>query len=222
MLAACATRPESIKPGGIEVQYSQAYPDGTWLKEIPTEVTIVRRQATVNNVAGQVALNLVMLALGGGVGVQAFDKNGLRGVRIEDAATRVNLKNPVAGEFLSRLQGRLDAAVREHPQLRDGVWQKPVLVAGGSVRLVYETLSGDAEERFRLKNDLVIYKSREKTGLLTFSRPVMVDCRDESAEPLPQEEWARDDYRLIKLQLDAMLAACETKVLAQVPVLFGE
>ena len=64
LLSACASpsRQAARPPGVIGVVYTQVYPDGGRLKEIPTEVTIVKREATTSLVGAQVALNVVMLA----------------------------------------------------------------------------------------------------------------------------------------------------------------
>lgn len=53
VLAGCATPPSDIPPGALKVVYSQHYPDGSYLKEQPTEVRLVTREATTKNVAAQ-------------------------------------------------------------------------------------------------------------------------------------------------------------------------
>ncbi len=220
LLTACASQPTATTPGMVQVVYSQYYPDGSRLKEIPTEVTIVKREATSKNVASQVALNVVMLALGGGVGFQSFSKDGLKGVPVDGLNERANVQNPVATRFVSDLQAKVAAAVQENAAWRDRHYREPLTVAGGSTRLVYETLAGTDEERFRLKTDLTVYKRKESANLL--SPNLVVDCQDASPEPLTQSQWAEAEYRSVKIQLDAMLAACETKVLAELPSLLRD
>jgi hypothetical protein len=50
----------------------------------------------------------------------------------------------------------------------------------------------------------------------------VVNCQGASDEPLPLSQWATNDYQLVKTQLDAMLAACETKVMAGLPDLLKD
>ena len=114
LLAACASPPQqAAKPlGVVRVVYTQTYPDGSRLKEIPTEVTIVKREATTSVVGAQVALNVFMLAMGGGFGFQTFSKDSLKGAVIEGPTDRANLKNPVAGTFMLNLQTSVNDAIQ--------------------------------------------------------------------------------------------------------------
>jgi len=222
LLVSCASQPVAIAPGEIRVFYSTLHPDGSRLKEIPTEVTIVRRENTFNNVGVQVALNIFMLAMGGGFGVQGFSKDDLKGSSIDDAASRANLKNPVAGEFLGKLKSRIDETLRQDPEMRGRTYREPVLVAGGSTRLIYETLMDGEEERFRLKTSLQVYKKKESAGMFSFSPLVIVNCSDESGEPMPLDQWAEADFQPVKTQLNSLLSACEAKVMAELPALLKD
>jgi hypothetical protein len=222
LLTACASQPVNTKVGEVKVQYSLLYPDGSRLKELPTEVTVVKRESTIKSVAAQVGLNVLALALGGGVGFQGFSKDDLKGVRIEDAVSRENLKNPVSNEFLRELESKVSATVQQNPALAQKGYQRPILVAGGNARLVYESLAGEDEERFRLKSDLIVYKQREGAGLFTFKSVNVVDCENASDNPLPLDQWAVNNYQSVKTQLDAMLSTCESKVLAKLPELLED
>ena len=214
MLAACASQPVNTKTGDVNVQYTFFYLDGSKLKEFPTEVTVVKRDATIKNVAAQVGINVLALALGGGgAGFQGFSKDGLKGTRIDDAVLRDNLKNPVSNEFTRNMQAKVSALVRLNDELSKKIFQKSILVAGGNFLLIYETLTGE-DEHFHLKSDLVVYKHRENTNLFSFNPTAVVTCESASDGLLPLNQWAANDYQLVKTQLDAMLGACETKVLA--------
>jgi hypothetical protein len=193
----------------VQVEYSQHYPDGSRLKQVPTEVTIVKREATHKNIAGQVALNVVMLALGGGGGVQGFSKDGLKGAPLEGLTERANVQNPVSTQFVSDLRSKVVVAVQSNAGWRDKSYLEPITVAGGNTSLVYETLADTEEERFRLKTDLV-YKRKEVASLWSNAN-VVVDCQDASPEPLTQSQWAGANYQSVKTQSDAMLAAVRRK-----------
>lgn len=148
----------------LKVIYSQIYPDGSILKEKPSEVRLITREATSNNVAAQVGLNAVLLAMGA-VSFRGFNKDDLKGRELTDVADRSHLQNPVPTEFVGRLQARVDAFVQADESLQKRRFQRPLIVSGGSTRLVYESLLGKEEEKFRLKTDLVVYKKRESSTM---------------------------------------------------------
>lgn len=218
LLVGCATQPAvPTSPGLVKVEYSR----GT-LKETPTEVTIVRRENKANQVAGQIALGLLMFALVGGTGFQDVDKEMLLGSRIEDPNASENLKNPVSGEFVLGLQEKVAAFVKQNPELKSKSFQHPIVVSGGSARLIYEAFSDD-DQRFRLRNDLTIYKRRENAKRFSFDSPgVHVSCVEITPEPRIEAEWAVDGYRPVRTTLDDWLKTCENKVLAKLPELLKD
>lgn len=223
LLTACASHPVNTKIGDVKVLYTLFYPDGSRLKEFPTEVTVVKRESTIKNVAAQVGLNVLALALGGGgFGFQGFSKDDLKGTPIEDAVSRENLKNPVLNEFLRELQSKVSTAVQQNPALVQKSYQQPILIADGNARLIYESLAGEDEEYFRLKSNLIIYKRREDAGILTFSPNIVMNCETASDNPLTLSQWAVNNYQMVKTQLDTMLSTCEPKILAKLPDLLKD
>jgi len=185
LLAACASPPQqAAKPlGVVRVVYTQTYPDGSRLKQIPTEVTIVKREATTSLVGAQVALNVFMLAMGGGIGFQTFSKDSLRGAVIEGSADRANLKDPAAGTFMVALRASVNDAIQADASLRQKTFNNSLDVIG-STQLVYETLAGTDEERYRLKTDLMVFKKKESASLLSVVPFVVVKCQNQSPAPL--------------------------------------
>lgn len=213
VLAGCAT-PTAAPPAGVlKVVYSHSYPDGSTLKETPTEVRLVTRQTTNNHVATQIGINMLLLTVGA-FAFRGFSKDDLKGKEVADLADRRHLQNPIPTAFVARLQARVDAAIEGDETLRQRVFDRPLVVGGGSTRLVYESLLGPEEEEFRLKTDLVVYRARGSMIGNSFKGPVVVDCAGESPQALPQARWAEDNYLSVKAELDAMLLACENKVLA--------
>ncbi|MGE0097575.1 MAG: hypothetical protein AB7S86_04430 [Hydrogenophaga sp.] len=214
LLASCAAPPSSSSSsdaGAIKVIYSQIYPDGSILKEKPSEIRMVTRDATSKNVAAQVGLNAVLLAMGA-FSFRGFSKDDLKGSELTDVADRSHLQNPVPTEFVGRLQARVDAFVQTDESLQKRRFERPLIVGGGNVRLVYESLLGTEEEKFRLKTDLVVYKKRESSAMASLMAPVVVECSGKSPDAWPQSRWAQENYLLVKVQLDELLQACETKV----------
>ncbi|WP_137921872.1 hypothetical protein [Hydrogenophaga sp. 2FB] len=226
MLCACASTPttEAQSPTAtpLRVTYSQASPSGYRLKSTPEEITIVSRSTTGKAVAAQVFLNVAMLALVGGIGVQPFSKDDLRGDRIEDVTHRDHLRNPIPTDFVTRLQEKVDAAIASNAALTNRVYENPLVVAGGSSSLVYHALTGTDEETYQLQTKLEVFKRREGPNFWTLSPNVVVDCSDVSAEPLPRTRWAQDDYQLVRQSLDETLDACEARVMARLPELLTE
>jgi hypothetical protein len=210
-LAGCASTPQTKTPGVVKVEYSLDYPDGSRLKETPTEVRIVKREHTQKNVAAQVLLNVLML--GAGSGFQGFSKDGLKGSTIEDISSRENLRTPVTGTFVTALEKKVNASLQSNEKLRGNLYTKPLRVAGGDSRLVYESLQGNDEEQFRLKTSLSVYKVKE--NYFSLMPGGYMSCDEESPEPMPQSKWAENDYQLVKTQLNDQLARCETKILAK-------
>lgn len=214
LLASCATPPStssSSDAGALKVIYSRIYPDGSALKEKPVEIRMVTREATSNNVAAQVGLNAVLLLMGA-VSFRGFSKGDLKGSELTDVADRSHLQNPVPTEFVERLQARVDGFVQADESLKKRRFERPLIVSGGNARLVYESLLGTEEEKFRLKTDLVVYKKRESSAMASLMAPVVVQCSGESPDAWPQSRWAQENYLLVKVQLDALLQACENKV----------
>ncbi|WP_332748361.1 hypothetical protein [Hydrogenophaga sp.] len=214
VLAGCATPPADTPPGALKVVYSQHYPDGSYLKEQPTEVRLVTREATTKNVAQQVGLNLLLLSVGA-LSFQGFSKDDLNGRIVDGPTDRAHLRNPIPTDFVARLQTRVDTAIQWNEGLKTQTYAHPLVVGGGSTRLVYENLAGTEDATYRLKTDLVVYRKRGAgASIKSLMAPRTVSCADQSAHAWPQSRWAEGNYLPVKQEMDALLAACETKVVA--------
>lgn len=219
MLSACTTAPRTEPPAGkLSVVHSLTFADGSQLKEKQKEVTLVTRDATTRLAAGSVALGILGLALGG-LMLAPVDKDKLRGRTIEDAPDRSNLRNPVATDFVPALQAAIDARLAAEPAWQSRGFRQPVTVGGGWASLVYESLLGEAEPAYQLRLDLDVYKKAE-TGWLQTAERVACSARSEPARPL--NEWSAESYLAVKTQLNAFLAACQDKVMAELPRLLNK
>lgn len=182
---------------------------------------IVKAEQMQKNVAGKVALGVLMFALGGGTGFTSSSKDNMVGSTIDGLEDRSNLQIGDAATFASRLQTTVQAAMQSNAEWADKTFKHPITVAGGVVNLVYEGLTGDDATRYRLKADWVVYKRRESFTL--FGAPnTRVDCSYQSPAPLTQAAWAENNYALVKAELDAILPACEQKVVAALPDLLKD
>ena len=220
LLGGCASAPpkspDTASLGVLNVIYSTQLPDGSKLKEIPTEVTMVRRETTGKSVAMQVGLNVVMLALGGGIGFSGFSKDDLKGEKIEDAGEdRSNLQNPVISPaFLQPLQSAVNERMVQDKIGQNQSFHNPLVAGGGSARLIYDTLTGDQDPLYQLSLELVVYKHPED-GLFKSNR--MVSCDQRSEPPQPLAYWNESSYSHVRQELNRMLADCQQKVLAELP-----
>ena len=221
VLAGCATPPSNTPPGALKVVYSQHYPDGSYLKEQPTEVRLVTREATTKNVATQVGLNLLLLSVGA-LSFQGFSKDGLKGRAVDGPTDRAHLRNPIPTDFVTQLQARVDTAIRDNDHWRAETYTYPLVVGGGYARLVYENLAGTDEATYRLKTDLVVYRKVEGASIRSLMGPRTVSCADQSAQAWPQSRWAEGNYLPVKQEMDTLLAACEAKVVASLDELLRD
>lgn len=222
VLAGCATPPADTPPGALKVVYSQYYPDGSYLKEQPTEVRLVTRDATTKNVATQVGLNLLLLSVGA-LSFQGFSKDDLKGRAVDGPIDRTHLRNPIPTDFVAQLQSRVDTAIRDNDRWKAQTYTHPLVVGGGYARLVYENLTGADEATYRLKTDLVVYRKRgDGASIKSLMAPRTVSCADQSAQAWPQSHWAEGNYLPVKQEMDALLAACETKVVAALDELLSD
>lgn len=218
-LAVSTATAQDIAP--IKVEYSQIYPDGSRLATAPTEVRILKAEQMQKNVAGKVALGVLLFAIGGGTGFTSSSKDNMVGTSIEPLDDRSNIQTPKPDVFAARLQTVMTSTVKNDPELTAKTFEKPLLIAGGMTQLVYEGLTGPEAELYRLKSDWTVYKRKE--GFVMLSNPnVVVDCSYQSPTAQSQVAWAENSYAQVKKEIEANLADCEEKVLAAAPALLKE
>lgn len=76
---------------------------------------------------------------------------------------------------------------------------------------------------YRLKTDLVVYRKRGNgVSINSLMGPRTVSCADQSAHDWPQSRWAENNYLAVKQAMDALLAACEAKVVASLEELLQD
>jgi hypothetical protein len=216
--AATGDKDPEIKVG---VAYTTKFTNGSYLKEVPEEVFIVRPKNTQNNVAAQVALNMFMFALGGGLAVNGFDKSDLKGDKLDDVKDRKHVRNPVSTDYIGKLSKEINAALQARAELKPGAYKNSVMVAGGSSTLIYESLTGDEANLYKMNTELTIYKRKEDAGLFTFNPFVEVSCNRVSEKALPLEDWAKDDYVMVQQWVDETLDQCSKKVVGALPDLLA-
>ncbi|WP_050468718.1 hypothetical protein [Herbaspirillum chlorophenolicum] len=205
----------------LGVLYTTSFPDGSRLKETPEEIMIVNTEATQKNVATQAALGILTFALAGGIGFSGFGKEDLKGRKIDDVKDRNNVRNPVATDFVEQLRKDVNLAVDAKPDLYPSGFKNPINVAGGNTRLIYESLTGEEAQQYKMNTELEIYKRKEDAGLFTISPLVRVSCNRVSEKALPLEEWMKDDYAMAHQWMNETLRQCSEKVIGALPEMLG-
>lgn len=181
---------------------------------------VVRRQNTMNNVAGQVALNVALLALGVGAAGAGFSKTDLLGDDIPELANDPVAVNPGLDDLrdaLSVIATRVYAerAAKAQADARtDGSTPEEIKAAGEvpdtldtplhprAWQLVYENLSTD-DGLYRLRFSA-------EMGRAGFMRPPML-CAYES-EPLSWAAWRSQNWQPLREARSKAVAHC-TEVL---------
>jgi hypothetical protein len=204
----------------LDVVYTTAYTDGSRLKDTPEEVLIVRPKNTQNNVATQAALNVALFALGG-LSFKTFSKDDLKGNKLEDVKNRNNVRNPVATDFITQLRAQIKPELQSRSDLKTRVFKNSLQVAGGSFKLVYEGLTGDEANLYKMKAELSAYKRKESAGPFTVKPLVEVSCNRVSEKALPLEDWSKDDYVMVRQWVDETLDQCSKNVIAALPDLLA-
>lgn len=185
---------------------------------------VVRRENTISNVAGQVALNVAFAVLAGGVGAQGFSKDDLGGTTLEELKDDPLGVNPAMRElndalskvatdiYRKRAEAALATALTDGstPEEIEAARQIPkeadTLLLPGPWHLVYENLLG-SDELFRLKFGADL-------GRPGFMRPP-IECRYQS-EAVAWARWQADNWQLLREERAKAVEAC-TKIISAAP-----
>ncbi len=185
---------------------------------------VVRRENTVNNVAGQIALNVAFAVLVRGAAVQGFSKDDLGGDTLDalkDDPLGVNPAMAELNEALGKVATdiyRKRAEAAHATALTDGSTPEEIAEAGkvqaeadtpllpGPWHLVYENLTG-SDELFRLKFGAEL-------GRPGFMRPPAT-CFYQS-EPVAWAQWQADNWQRLREERTKAVAVC-TETLAATP-----
>ena len=193
------------------------------------QLRVVRRENTMNNIAGQVALNIALSVIAGGVsvGAQGFSKDDLGGTTLEALKDDPLGVNPAISELNDALSKVATDIYRKRAEaayataLTDGstpeeieearkvqaVADTPLLP--GSWHLVYENLTG-SDELYRLKFGAEL-------GRAGFMRPPAA-CFYQS-EPVAWNEWQADNWQRLREERAKAVARC-TETLSATPEKF--
>ena len=187
---------------------------------------VVRRENTGNYVAGQIALNVALSLIAGGVsiGAQGFSKDELAGTTLEELKDDPVSANPAIGELTDALSKVATDIYRKRAEaahalaLTDGSTPEEIEEAGrvqkeadtplnpGPWHLVYENLTG-TDELFRLKFGAQL-------GRPGFMRPPAA-CYYQS-EPVTWTQWQADNWQRLREERAKAVASC-TETLAATP-----
>lgn len=187
---------------------------------------VIRREGTVGNIAGQVALSVAvsLLTRSVSVGAQGFSKDELAGDTLEEFVNDPASVNPAMSELNDTLSKVATAIYRKRAEaayataLTDGSTPEEIEEARqqpkeadtplhpGPWHLVYENLAG-SDELFRLKFGAEL-------GRPGFMRPPAA-CFYQS-EPITWTQWKADNWQLLRDERAKAVASC-TEALAAIP-----
>jgi len=190
---------------------------------------VVRRENTGNQIAGQIALNVALSLIAGGVSVggQSFSKDELAGTTLEELKDDPVSANPAIVELTDALSKVATDIYRKRAEaahalaLTDGSTPEEIEEAGrvqkeadtplnpGAWHLVYENLTG-TDELFRLKFGAQL-------GRAGFMRPPAA-CFYQS-EPIAWTQWQADNWQRLREERAKAVASC-TETLAATPEKF--
>lgn len=190
------------------------------------QLRVVRREDTMGNVAGQVALSVALSVIGGGVsiGAQGLSKDDLGGTTLEALKGDPLGVNPAISELNDALGKVATDIYRKRAEaayataLTDGSTPEEIEEARkvqaeadtplhpGPWHLVYENLTG-SDELFRLKFGAEL-------GRAGFMRPPAA-CLYQS-EPVAWSQWQADNWQRLREERAKAVASC-TETLAATP-----
>jgi hypothetical protein len=185
---------------------------------------VVRRENTINNVAGQVATSVAASVLSGGIAIggNGFSKGDLAGTTLEELKDDPVAVNPALNDLndaLSRVatdiyRGRVAAA--RATALQDGSTPEEIEDTSkvpveadtplhpGAWHLVYENLAG-SDELYRLNFGAEL-------GRPGFMRPPAA-CAYQS-EPIAWTQWQADHWQRLREERVKAVAYCTAKLAA--------
>lgn len=178
------------------------------------QLRVVRRQNTVNNVAGQVVLNVALIALTRGGAVQGFSKDELAGDEIPELAGDPVAANPAMQDVADGL-GRVATRLYVHRAIEavaeaktDGSTPAEILAAAqlptdfgtaltpAGWKLVYEELTS-VDELYRLKFGANLGRR--------FNGPVGCGY---ASDALPWAAWQADGWKRLREERDKASRIC--------------
>ncbi|WP_198086740.1 hypothetical protein [Variovorax sp. E3] len=216
---------ESGKPA-LPAQQTRVRFERGFYKPGYERLRVIRRDSTIGNIAGQVALSVAVSLFTGNVNVaaQGFSKDQLAGDTLDEFANDPASVNPAISELndtLSKLateiyRKRAEAAYataltdgstpEEIEEARQQPKEADTPLYPGPWHLVYENLAG-TDELFRLKFGAEL-------GRPGFMRPPAA-CYYQS-EPVAWAQWKADNWQLLRDERAKAVASC-TEALAAIP-----
>lgn len=139
-------------------------------------------------------------------------KEDYRGTNVE------SLRHPVSGEFMGGLAKAVDSWHAERG--RDTKYKNPLLMRADNFSLIYGDFD-DETPRYDLYLETAVWRKADSAGW--FSTPVYLKCANQYAESkLTLEQWAADDYALVKARCAEHTSSCIKKLQTSFDELFQE
>ena len=200
-------------PRRLPVVYSHLGADQSNTKIIMDDLRVVHLSAMQKNVGTQVALNVAMLLLGGGIGFRGVDKNDFSGSPPDDVKDASRLKNPALVQLVQEVERQSSDWLASNPKTSELNFVKPLVISSASWRLVYNSLSSD-DKTYQLKFDVDVYKIRDKKAFFSNPSSTGKGCRFAS-NARHIDEWKANDYQAVVDMAPMAIAQCAKEFTAQ-------
>lgn len=207
----------------------------------PGQVTVVKSYGTANDfsnvrlvtaakLAQGNAINILTLprVLVGGSGPLYLEKTEAYGALLE-TEDKKPVPSPLGdgAKFVESVQVAVNDFLKDSPAFAQKTYKKSINVSTPVVRLIYESLTGDDAQKYRLHVSMVARKVTEAQPSLMDALKqsaegkqlgfVSVDCGYVSPQALPLAQWAQTDYDLLKTEVKNSGEICRKKIVDQLP-----
>ena len=202
-------------PRMLPVVYSYTGADQSTTKAIMDDLRVVHLSAMQKNLAAQIALNIGMLFLGGGVGFSGVSKESFAGALPDDVKDVSRLKNPAMVQLVQEVQRQSSDWLGSSAKTSELKFSRPLVVSSAAWRLIYNSHSPD-DKTYQLRFDADVYKIRDKKSF--FSNPSSTGKRcSYVSNPRQIGEWKVNDYQAVVDLMPIVVTQCAKEFTAQLP-----
>lgn len=205
----------TLAPYPLKVVYSHIGADQSEVKPVMDNLRVIHAIAVQKGVAAQVALNVAMLLLGGGMGFTTVSKDNLTGREPAEVKDMSRLKNPALVQLVQEMQRQSVDWLASSSKTNTLAFTKPLVISSAAWKLVFNSHSAD-DKTYQLKFNADVYKIRDKKSFFSNPSSTGESCYYES-KARPLEEWMANDYQAVVDLAPVAVAQCAKEFTAQLP-----
>jgi hypothetical protein len=225
LLGCASTPPKVVEQGKLRVVYTNILPNQSASVKYMPNVTVIKASSMIKGNALGILLAPLTLIGGGEISVNT-SKYALMGENFLTDKGQV-LVNPLhdGREFLTEMQLITDTFIEKTEGQKSKSFKNGVNITNGYARLVYEELTGEKSNQYRLNVVLFVYKKFEQDESLKQSlsnikdaltlqlkpRMVQLDCSHVSDNYYSLEQWQQDDAKMLRSKLKDVGELCKSQ-----------